>query len=397
VPLRIAEARGQLALGNVALALESFRKAWREDPNSTDALLGMGTCYDRMGRFDLSRRNYESALALAPADIELLGAFAASLQLQGLGGEAAKVRQEITARATPAHVAPQANLVALAEAAPALPAPIASAPAAARAPAPVRAAAIGQVPNRIAAIPSPAIAPVVSIAPKPSPVPVAPVPKAAPTPAVVAVPAPVATAVAASSVTIKLPPPRSAWSNEPLAKVPEASQPSAPVQTIVAQAILPPATKAALAMHAKSSTGSGPRLERTSLGEVALVTTSMPLWRPTTIAHSARSTTVRFVPLRQASATPVQVRLLNAARVNRLAARTRTWLEARGWSTMSIGDAPATRARSVVLYPPSKRALAQRISAQFGFAMAERASGRQVTVLLGRDAAGLSALKPRGA
>ena len=40
VPERIAEARGQLGLGNVALALTSFRVAAREDPNSIDALAG---------------------------------------------------------------------------------------------------------------------------------------------------------------------------------------------------------------------------------------------------------------------------------------------------------------------------------------------------------------------
>ena len=98
VPFRIAEARGQLALGNIALALEGFRKAWRDDPNSPDALAGMANCYDRMGRFDLSRRNYEAALALAPADVELLGAFAQSLQLQGRLAEANRVRVEIAQR-----------------------------------------------------------------------------------------------------------------------------------------------------------------------------------------------------------------------------------------------------------------------------------------------------------
>ena len=98
VPERIAEARGQLALGNVALALTSFRIAAREDPNSIDARAGIADCYDRMGRFDLSRRYYESALALAPANTELLAAFAASLQLQGKSAEALSVREEISAR-----------------------------------------------------------------------------------------------------------------------------------------------------------------------------------------------------------------------------------------------------------------------------------------------------------
>ncbi len=98
VPERIAEARGQLALNNVALALTSFRIAAREDPDSIDALAGIADCYDRMGRFDLSRRYYESALALAPADTQLLTAFAASLQLQGKSAEALSVREEISVR-----------------------------------------------------------------------------------------------------------------------------------------------------------------------------------------------------------------------------------------------------------------------------------------------------------
>ena len=59
VPFRIAEANGQFALGNVALALEGYRKALREDPASLDALTGLAACYDQMGRFDLSRRYHE--------------------------------------------------------------------------------------------------------------------------------------------------------------------------------------------------------------------------------------------------------------------------------------------------------------------------------------------------
>ena len=53
------------------------------EPNSIEARLGMADCYDRMQRFDLSRRNYEAALALAPADLRILGAFASSLDQIG--------------------------------------------------------------------------------------------------------------------------------------------------------------------------------------------------------------------------------------------------------------------------------------------------------------------------
>ena len=101
VPYRIAEARGHFALGNIALALEGFRKAAREDPASVDALSGIAQCYDQMERFDLSRRHYEMALALAPRDTALLAALAGSLDRQGKSEEANSVRREWAALAAP--------------------------------------------------------------------------------------------------------------------------------------------------------------------------------------------------------------------------------------------------------------------------------------------------------
>ena len=76
VSFRVAEGAGQFALGNVALALESYRKALRDDPASVEAMVGTAACYEAMGRFDLSRRHYEAALAVAPADTRLLGLLA---------------------------------------------------------------------------------------------------------------------------------------------------------------------------------------------------------------------------------------------------------------------------------------------------------------------------------
>src|SRR5690349_5018701 len=113
VSFRVAEARGQLALGNVAYALEGFRKAWRDDPNSVDALAGMADCYDRMGRFDLSRRNYEAALAISPSNLTVLKALASSLVQQGDRDGAGRVRQEIALRTAAAKA--QATVVAQAQ------------------------------------------------------------------------------------------------------------------------------------------------------------------------------------------------------------------------------------------------------------------------------------------
>ncbi|WP_426265763.1 LytR C-terminal domain-containing protein [Sphingomonas sp. LHG3443-2] len=97
---RVAEANGQLRLGNVALALEGFRRALREDPASTAALVGMAGCYDLMGRRDLARLNYEKALALQPRDQAILAAFATSLGKAGAAGQAAQLRREQAALST---------------------------------------------------------------------------------------------------------------------------------------------------------------------------------------------------------------------------------------------------------------------------------------------------------
>lgn len=289
VSFRVAEARGQFALGNIALALESFRKAARDDPDSADAYVGIAACYDRMGRFDLSRRNYETALAIAPGDPSLLAALAGSLDLQQLNVQAAKVRSEIGQRlAANATLAEQPTAAALT---PILPTTVASAVAAVLA---VDEWATGA-----------------THAPRPIP-------------------------------------------------------------------------------------QSGPRLERVSLGEVALFTTAAPRWHVQMADTPVRKPLTGAAAVRQAAAANSGLRLLNAARIDRLAARTGKMLEGRGWAVASVGDVPTVRARSLILYPAAKRAAALRLSAQFGFGAQQRIGVRQVTILLGRDAAGLGLLKGQG-
>jgi hypothetical protein len=141
-----------------------------------------------------------------------------------------------------------------------------------------------------------------------------------------------------------------------------------------------------VAVEQRSPTGPAPRLERLSLGEVALVTTGRPQWRAQLVQRTERSTTIRFVPLRTASARPTGVRLLNAARSQGLAANTRKYLAGRGWQQIAIGDAPKVRQNSIILYPPSRRGTAQRLAAQFGFAIARRPEGSELVMLIGRDA-----------
>ena len=294
VSFRVAEARGQFALGNVGLALESFRKAAREDPESVDAFAGIAACYDRMGRFDLSRRNYEIALSIAPGDPRLLGALADSFDYQHLTAEAATVRLEIQQRL--ASNAPPSTPIAVVALQPILPTTVAHA---------------------------------------------------------------VAAVMAASN-----------W--------PAMSPDAAPL-----------ASREAIAEV-------GPRLERMSLGEVALITAAGPQWRTQMANAVVRKPIAGAAAVRQAAASRSGLRLLNAARIDRLASRTGAYLARRGWAVASVGNVQLARSRSLILYPADKRAAAMRLSAQFGFGIEQRASLRQITILLGRDAAGLPMIKGQG-
>jgi len=69
--------------GEFALAADAFRRAVRQDPNSADAYNGLAASYDQLGRYDLSRRYYELALAQAPEDGKVLRNFARSMLRQG--------------------------------------------------------------------------------------------------------------------------------------------------------------------------------------------------------------------------------------------------------------------------------------------------------------------------
>jgi len=276
--IRVAEGNAQLALGNVGLAIEAYRKALREQPQSAEAMIGLANCYDRMGRTDLSRRQYELALAVDPANTQIYSQFAQSLDAQGQSDEAARVKTELATRV----VAPEASR---------------------------------EVPGSVLVLPPPP----------------------------------------AQSVTVALAPPR-----------------SAPVAV-------------------EQPVGGPVRLERLSLREVALVTRPEPRWEARTVARTATSTTIRFEKKAQPAVT-----LLNAARIQGLAARTRAYLSSRGFAGTNIGDAPAVRGQSAIVYSPSDTARAERLAAQFGFALERREGAKAgVIVLLGRDAARDAALRPK--
>ncbi len=253
----LALGRAALAMGNVGLALQQFRKSHRTHPGSVDALSGIARCYDEMGRVDLSRRYYEEALALAPADIGLLRMYATALARHGAIAEAQAVISEIALRIK----APAAQWV------------IESASAAEPPP-------IGLGDRKTSTLPT----------------------------------------------TIADP-------EDKLARAPKA------------------------------------RLERLSLGEIALVTIGVPQWTALPAPTIARS-----------------IRLLNAARRQGLAARNRERLHDAGWRAIAIGDAPHPRAASVILYPVGDRREARRLADDLRIAAIRPEARIDILVLLGRDA-----------
>jgi hypothetical protein len=58
----------QLGAGLNSMALESFRGALRQSPDSAEAYNGLAIAYDRIGRADLAQRYFETAIAKAPQD-----------------------------------------------------------------------------------------------------------------------------------------------------------------------------------------------------------------------------------------------------------------------------------------------------------------------------------------
>ena len=115
------------------------------------------------------------------------------------------------------------------------------------------------------------------------------------------------------------------------------------------------------------------------------------LWLP----KAARSTTVRWVALNDSESQP-NIRLLNAARSQGLAARTRDYLLARGWRKIEIGDADAVRESTLVMYPVARQATGRSLAAQFGLRGGTVQPGRVIVVYLGRDAAAGKVAQARG-
>lgn len=93
----LAEARSMYLRQEYGLAIGAFRAAIRLSPDDATGYDGLAACYDRLGRFDLSRRYYEVALAFAPNEARIYRNLAASLRLQGRDEEARVVLADAAA------------------------------------------------------------------------------------------------------------------------------------------------------------------------------------------------------------------------------------------------------------------------------------------------------------
>ena len=414
----IAQGRAQLALGNAGLALETFRKAQREQPPGADTFAGIAACYATMGRYDLARANYEFALAYAPNDPMLLYALANSLERLGEGKQAGEVRAE-AARLAAVHT----NQTQLVEAqttqigVPRLSSITVKVPTAVAAPKQL-APEIAPPQLTAATVSLPAPAPFVLKRPTlrvDGEISIA----ANDEPAKAAAASPAIAPPRLSSASVDLPAGRRAVL--PARALVLGAEISIPI-TVEPASQLPPvvparqptprpvAVRNVQVEETDLSAATGPRLQRNSLREVSLITAvhSVKSKQPEagirsplifanatpTIAERPNvpsprpilAAAVRWVPLRFASA-PQNVVLLNAARSQGLAARTRNLLVGRGWRSIGIGNARQQRERSLVLYPAARAFTARRLAAHFGCKALKSPSVKSIVVLLGRETA----------
>lgn len=423
----LAEARAQLAMGAVGLAIESFRTLQREQPDSVDAYAGLAASYAAMGRYDLTRTNYELALAYAPNNPVLLSALASALDKLGESEQAAQVRTEVRLAAakaagatlaaspiTPLGVPKAISMtVKLPQASPAQSAaqnasPVIAAPNLGTARVDLAQSRLTSMDKHLAAantefeMPRNEVpAALLALAQEPG--------TRSGDPFILPS-APVAMRVARAPQL----PQRVMQSNAVLA-IADNVAPAVPVETEPKREISAKSAAKPIAetKPVESEAQPGPYLERTSLGEVALITVVRPIREarlerrgpqlprlamisappadrppaPPAQKSLLAAASLRWVPLRYASR-PENIALLNAARTDGLAARTRVALVDRGWRKIAIGNAPKTRQHSLVLYAPGRWHVAARLAAQFRCKAVKVASlKKNIVILLGRDAA----------
>ncbi|MFA5969243.1 MAG: LytR C-terminal domain-containing protein [Sphingomonas sp.] len=91
------KARALLTQAQYGLAIDEFRKSLRDNPEQVGAVEGLALCYDLLGRYELSDRYYQQALALAPREERIYRNYVASLSRQGRQRDAANLVGDLRA------------------------------------------------------------------------------------------------------------------------------------------------------------------------------------------------------------------------------------------------------------------------------------------------------------
>jgi Flp pilus assembly protein TadD len=86
----LALGKKQYRAGNFALAERTFRRAVELHPDDAEAWVDLAAAYDRLRRFDLADRAYESATAIVGPTVEILNNRGFSYMLRGDYGHARK-------------------------------------------------------------------------------------------------------------------------------------------------------------------------------------------------------------------------------------------------------------------------------------------------------------------
>lgn len=106
----LEEAATQLGMGNVALAIGTFRRALRQAPDSPQAYVGLAVCYERLGRLDLAQRYYREGLIAVPDKAELAASYSAFLARHGID-VGALVEAPAVPAVAPAEDVPDATMM----------------------------------------------------------------------------------------------------------------------------------------------------------------------------------------------------------------------------------------------------------------------------------------------
>jgi hypothetical protein len=446
----LAQGRADFALNNVALALDQFRRAERLQPTNVSALNGIAACYDRMGRFDLSRLYYEKALALAPTDPKTLHNFELSLAMQGRNNEALALAREMARPATAKQpqlvAAPGDKTVSGNDTRSVTVALVPPAPAPVPVPHSVDRSVAAAAPALDQTLPGPHLerlslseVELVTVPPSKSPptkerqanagksrpaervvkiaqaqlvkqtrtssewvfpaepaksaaaVAKAPAQPSAPKVIVAAAPAP-----AAMSVQQPVPaaPPADLAPHVQLAVA--AAPPPAPVaapKPVIVQAPAPlpavkPSRPARLASHLQLASAVAIPVAKTSTVPAAGNSTPVAAPPPRTRAKPLVLATPIRTERKPTAVSAPRVRVLNAVGRKGLAGRYSHYLQARGWSGLRTADARHSRAMTVIVYPAGARAQAAALARRLPFraTLAASRNGSDLLVLLGNDA-----------